>query len=93
LNQSKCTQKLLVQFLNYLCGGGEGDANFDGAAVRVVSGDHAVLGRAHLRLAFLHPYADHISYIDPASTKDIKYSDFVFVLLILWLDRQTAVGV
>jgi hypothetical protein len=34
--------------------------------VRVVRRDHAVLGRAHLRLAFLHPYADHISYVDSA---------------------------
>jgi hypothetical protein len=57
--------KTMGKFL-YLCGGGEGDANFDGAVVRVVRRDHAVLGRDHLRLAFLHANADHISYVDPA---------------------------
>jgi hypothetical protein len=37
--------------------------------VRVVRRDHAVLGRVHLRLAFLHPNADHISYVDSAMNK------------------------
>jgi hypothetical protein len=60
--------KTMGEFV-YLCGG-EGDANFDGAAVRVVGGDHAVPGLMQLRRAFLHAYADQISYVDPASTTD-----------------------